>query len=122
MIYEFRFWKEWCDEEGRLWAEPYVFDASSDARRAHKGALGWDWVMDKQRPSVSDLFSIAYREDPVTGKKREESRTTIQDGGVREFHEATLSGLRETGERQPVSAARDTPRKVEKPRSFDTPF
>ena len=122
MIYEYRFWTEWCDDQGRLWAEPHIFDAATEARRAHKNALGFDWVLDKQRPSVSDLYSIAYKEDPVTGKKREENRSIIQDGGMRGFHEATLSGLRKTSEREPVPVARDTPRKVEESRSFDTPF
>lgn len=90
MIYRFRFWKEWCDEQGRMWAEPLDFDAATDARRSHTAALGWHWCIDKVRPSVSDLYSVAFTEDPMTGKKREQSRTTIQEGAVREFHEATL--------------------------------
>ena len=122
MIYEFRFWKEWCDEEGRLWAEPYVFDAPTDARRSHKGALGWDWAGGKNRPSVSDLYSIAYKEDPSTGKKREESRTTIQDGGVREFHEAALSGVRATDHRNAVPPPPKPARTPTKQDGFDTPF
>ena len=122
MIYEFRFWTEWCDDKGRFWAEPWVFDAAAEARRSHKGALGWHWAAGKVRPSVSDLYSIAYSEDPATGKKREENRTVIQDGAMREFHEATLSGLRSADDGKQVPGASSTPRPGTKPDSFDTPF
>jgi hypothetical protein len=122
MIYRFRFWKEWCDEQGRLWAEPMDFDTAQDARAAHNGAMSWMWVGKKLRPSVSDLYSVAFSEDPTTGKKREQSRTTIQDGGRREYHEATLSGVRPAGSGDTLSDAR---RAVSPPaeRGFDsTPF
>jgi hypothetical protein len=122
MIYEYRFWKEWCDEQGRLWAEPYVYDSSVDARKAHKGALAWQWCAGKVRPSVSDLYSIAFKEDPSTGKKREENRTTIQDGGQREYYEAALSGVRPSDRRVTVPAAPNAARPAAKPDSFDTPF
>jgi len=90
MIYRFRFWKEWNDTQGRLWAEPYDYDSAVEARKAHGNATTWLWVGDKQRPSVSDLYSVAFREDPQTGKKREENRTVILDGTRREYHHATL--------------------------------
>ena len=90
MIYQYRFWKEWNDTEGRLWAEPMTFESATDARKAHAGALSWHWVGEKNRPSVSDLYSVAFKEDPQTGKKREENRTVIQDGGTREYHETRL--------------------------------
>jgi len=93
MIYRFRFWHEWCDEKGRFWAEPHDFDSAVDARKAHRGAMTWHWVGDKVRPSVSDLYSVAYKEDSQTGKKREENRTVIQDGGQREYHSAKMKGL-----------------------------
>jgi hypothetical protein len=122
MIYRFRFWKEWCDEQGRFWAEPYDMDSSVDARRAHNAALAWDWVGDKVRPSVSDLYSIAFKEDPVTGKKREENRITIADGGRREYHEATLPRVRTSGKRDTLPASHATPRTPAKQDSDDTPF
>jgi len=122
MIYTFRFWTEWCDEQGRLWAEPYEFDTSTDARRAHKGALGWAWTTGKHRPSVSNLYSVAFKEDPVTGKKREENRTTIQEGGAREYHEAALFGVRPADNRNPLPPAPDTTRTAKEPDRFDTPF
>jgi hypothetical protein len=122
MIYRFRFWKEWCDEQGRMWAEPHDSDSAVDARKAHTGAMSWMWVGDKVRPSVSDLYSVAFAEDPVTGKKREQSRTTIQDGGRREYHEAALSGVRSSGDGGEVSDARRAVQAV-KERGFDgTPF
>jgi hypothetical protein len=122
MIYRFRFWKEWCDEQGRLWAEPHDFDSAVDARKAHSGALAWHWVGDKVRPSVSDLYSVAFKEDPQTGKKREENRTTIQDGGQRAYYEATLSGVRKAdrGDSLPPSFA--AARTSAKPDSDVTPF
>jgi len=122
MFYEYRFWKEWCDDQGRLWAEPLVFDSANDARKAHSGSMAWHWVGDKARPSVSDLYSIAYKEDPQTGKKREESRTSIQEGAVREYHEATLSGLRPSDERDKVLDALGQARKGKTAHSSDTPF
>ena len=122
MIYHYRFWKEWIDEQGRLWAEPCDYDNASDARRIHTAAMGWVWAEGKLRPSVSDLYSVAFKEDPVTGKKREENRTTIQDGATRGFHEATLSGLRSADDGKQVSGASGTPRPGTKPDSFDTPF
>lgn len=91
MIYQFRFWKEWCDEQGRFWAEPYTFDTPTDARRCHDAALGWHWCGDKLRPSVSDLVSTAFVEDPSTGKKRAENSTTIKDGATREYHSPSLT-------------------------------
>jgi len=122
MIYRFRFWKEWCDEQGRIWAEPLDFDSAVDARKAHEGAMAWMWVGDKVRPSVSDLYSVAYREDPSTGAKREENRTTIQDGGQREYHEATLSRVRPSSERIEVPDTRGAVPPV-KERGFNsTPF
>jgi hypothetical protein len=90
MIYRFRFWKEWNDAEGRLWAEPYDYDSAVDARKAHGNALAWFWADGKQRPSVSDLYSVAFKEDPQTGKKREENRTVVAEGSRREYHHATL--------------------------------
>ena len=122
MIYRFRFWHEWCDESGRLWAEPHDFDSAVDARKAHTGALQWMWAGDKARPSVSDLYSVAFREDPDTGKKREENRTVIQDGGQREYHEATLSGVRPSSERIEVPAPFAAARTSAKPDSDATPF
>ena len=122
MIYEYRFWKEWCDEQGRLWAEPLVFDSANDARKAHSGALAWHWVGDKVRPSVSNLYSISYKEDPQTGKKREDNRTSIQEGAAREYHEAALSGLREADERNKVLDALRSARKGKAADSEDTPF
>ena len=122
MIYRFRFWKEWCDTQGRFWAEPYDFDSPVDARNAHRNALAWDWVSEEVRPSVSDLYSVAFKEDPQTGKKREESRITIQDGGQREYYEATLPRVRESGDGVKVSGAR-RPTPPVKERGFDsTPF
>lgn len=122
MIYRFRFWKEWCDEQGRMWAEPYSTDTSSDARREHAAAMGWHWCQGKEHPSVSDLMSIAYVEDPTTGKKREQNRTRIADGGAREYHEATLSGLRSADRGNPVPDAQ-RPSRAEAPKDgFDTPF
>jgi hypothetical protein len=120
MIYQFRFWKEWCDEQGRIWAEPLDFDSAQDARAAHNGAMSWMWVGGKLRPSVSDLYSVAFSEDPVSGKKREQSRTTIQDGGRREYHEAALSGVRPSGGRDPVPDPRGSTPAV-KERGFDSP-
>ena len=122
MIYEYRFWKEWCDEQGRLWAEPLVFDSATDARKAHSGAMSWHWAGGKSRPSVSDLYSISYKEDVQTGKKREDNRTSIQDGAVREYHEATLSGVRASDDRNPVLTPPSPPRKAAKQDGFDTPF
>jgi len=122
MIYRFRFWKEWCDEQGRIWAEPLDFDSAVDARKAHEGAMAWMWVGDKVRPSVSDLYSVAYREDPSTGAKREENRTTIQDGGQREYHEATLPRVRPSSKRIEVPAPHATARTSAKPDSDATPF
>lgn len=100
MIYQFRFWKEWCDKEGRLWAEPYTFETPTDARRSHDAALGWHWCEGKLRPSVSDLVSTAFVEDPTTGKKRAENSTTIKDGATREYHEATLTASQPAGRRE----------------------
>jgi hypothetical protein len=122
MIYQFRFWKEWCDEQGRMWAEPLSFDSSVDARRSHEAALGWHWVGDKVRPSVSSLYSIAFLEDPVTGKKREQNRTIIGEGGRREYHEATLSGLRPSGDRVTLPATHSPARAGKKQDGNDTPF
>jgi hypothetical protein len=122
MIYRFRFWKEWCDEQGRLWAEPHDFDSAVDARKAHSGALAWHWVGDKVRPSVSDLYSVAFKEDPQTGKKREENRTTIQDGGQRAYYEATLSGVRPSVGRDAVPDARSTPSQIAERAFGPTPF
>jgi len=122
MIYRFRFWKEWCDEQNRLWAEPLDFDTAQDARTAHNGAMSWMWVGKKLRPSVSDLYSVAFSEDPVTGKKREQSRTTIQDGGRREYHEATLSGVRASGRRDTVPDARSAVSAAEERGIDSTPF
>ena len=122
MFYEYRFWKEWCDEQGRLWAEPLVFDSANDARKAHSGAMEWHWVGDKVRPSVSNLYSIAYKEDPQTGKKREDNRTSIQDGAVREYHEATLSGLRASNDWNPLLNAPSPARSAAKQDRSDTPF
>ena len=90
MIYRFRYWTEWCDDKGRMWAEPHDYDSSVEARKAHASSLAFMWAYDMQRPSVSDLYSIAFTEDPDTGKKREQNRTSIQDGARREFHAATL--------------------------------
>jgi hypothetical protein len=122
MMYEYRFWKEWCDEQGRLWAEPHVFDSAVDARKAHKGAMSWMWVGEKTRPSISNLYSIAYKEDPSTGKKREDNRTTIQDGAAREYHEATLSGVRQTNGRDTLRPAPAPARTPAAKDSNDTPF
>lgn len=122
MIYHYRFWKEWIDEQGRLWAEPCDYDNASDARRIHTAAMGWVWAEGKLRPSVSDLYSVAFKEDPVTGKKREENRTTIQDGATRGFHEATLSGLRPTDQRNTMPPTFTTARTPAKPDRYDTPF
>lgn len=122
MIYEYRFWKEWCDGQGRIWAEPYVYDSPVDARKSHKAAMSWMWVGDKSRPSVSDLYSIAYKEDPSTGKKREDNRTTIQHGAAREYHEATLSTVRPSDDRNTVPPSRGTSRAPAKQDGFDTPF
>ena len=122
MIYQFRFWKEWCDEQGRMWAEPLSFDSSVDARRSHEAALGWHWVGDKVRPSVSSLYSIAFLEDPVTGKKREQNRTIIGEGGRREYHEATLSGLRPAGDRGTVPVSRGVTPPAKKRDRDGTPF
>ena len=122
MIYRFRFWKEWCDEQGRFWAEPYDFDSSVDARSAHKGAMQWHWVSDQVRPSVSDLYSVAFKEDPQTGKKREENRTTIADGGRREYHEAALSGVRNTNGRDTLPDAQQAARTSAEQDRDDTPF
>jgi len=122
MIYEYRFWKEWCDEQGRLWAEPLVFDSATDARKAHSGAMSWHWVGDKARPSVSELYSIAYKEDPQTGKKREDNRTSIQDGAVREYHEATLPRVRPSSKRNAVPTSPATARTPTPKDGLDTPF
>jgi hypothetical protein len=122
MIYQFRFWKEWCDEQGRMWAEPYSFDSSVDARRSHEAALGWQWVQDKVRPSVSALYSVAFAEDPATGKKREQNRTIIAESGRREYHEATLSGVRPTVRRVEVPIAHGPARAGQKQDGNDTPF
>jgi hypothetical protein len=122
MIYRFRFWKEWTDQQGRLWAEPYEFDSPVDGRKAHKAALAWDWAKNRQLPSVSDLYSTAYTEDPVTGKKREENRTSIQDGGKREHHASALPGLRSSGERQPVPDAHPVAPAAAERRFDSTPF
>jgi hypothetical protein len=122
MIYRFRFWKEWNDAEGRLWAEPYDYESSVDARKAHGNAMGWFWADGKNRPSVSDLYSVAFKEDPQTGRKREENRTVIADGGRREYHEATLSGVRPSGERDTVPASHAAARTSAKQDSDATPF
>jgi hypothetical protein len=90
MIYRFRYWTEWCDDKGRMWAEPHDYDSSVEARKAHTSSLAFMWAHNMQSPSVSDLYSIAVTEDPDTGKKREQNRTSIQDGARREFHAATL--------------------------------
>lgn len=123
MLYEFTFWKEWCDAEGRLWGEPHVFDSVTDARKSHAGALTWHWCgKDISRPSVSDLISVSFREDPATGKKREESRIRIADGGLRGFYEATLSGVRPSGGGNTVQPARSPVRAGAEQDSNDTPF
>jgi hypothetical protein len=122
MIYRFRFWKEWCDEQGRFWAEPLDFDSAVDARKAHRGAMSWHWVGDKVRPSVSDLYSVAFKEDPQTGKKREENRTVIQDGAHRDYYEATLPDVRTASERPEVPHTRGVTPPAAKPSAADTPF
>ena len=122
MIYRFMFWKEWVDGKGRMWAEPYWFDTAADARRAHNGAKSFAWAGEKERPSVTDLYSIGYSEDPTTGKKREQQRTTIQEGEVRGYREAALSGLREADERDKVLDALGKARAGKTADSSDTPF
>jgi hypothetical protein len=71
---------------------------------------------------VSELYSIAYKEDPDTGKKREENRTAIQDGGQREYHEATLPRVRPSDSRDTLPAPSDEARPAAKQDGFDTPF
>jgi len=122
MIYQFRFWKEWLDEHGRMWAEPTVVDSVGDARAAHKAALSWHWAHNLLAPSVSDLYSISFSEDVSTGAKREENRTCIATGGKREYHEAALSGVRPSGERDTVPTAPAPLRKAAAKDGFNTPF
>jgi hypothetical protein len=122
MIYEFRFWKEWRDNLGRPWAEPYFFDTPTDARRAHTAALDWHWCTDHVSPSVSSLMSTAYDEDPVSGKKRQQNSTMIQPGAVRGFHEATLPRMREGDGGDSLPDALREPRAATSEGRFDPPF
>ncbi len=76
----YEFWHEWVLETGQFYAEPHHFDSVAEARKAHRSALAFDWAHGKHRPSVSDLYAIAYTKDEQTGRGRRDSSIAIADG------------------------------------------
>jgi hypothetical protein len=122
MIYRYVFHTEWCDDKGRLWAERHESDSPSDARKAHKAALAFDWVKDGRLPSVSDLYSISHNVDANGKTQSENGRTSIQPGGRREYHETALPRLRQAVARDEVPTPFGPAPARKEPGSLDTPF
>ena len=76
----YEFWHEWVLTTGQLYADQHTFETVAEARKAHAGALAFDWATNRIRPSVSDLYAVTTRLDEATGRSRLEGRVSIADG------------------------------------------
>ena len=77
----YEFWHEWVLETGQFYADSHHFESVAEARKAHRLSLAYHWAHGKLRPSVSDLYAIAYTKDEKTGLGRRDSMISIAEGG-----------------------------------------
>ena len=132
----FWFYHEYLDEARRFRIHRIECDTEKEARKLHRQACEFNWVTQHVEPSVSSLFTRTDtgQRTLVSGVRPGQRYTTEfkpvpppEDvlaalKNVRFGDEAALSGVRSSGEREPLPDAPSAPRTAAKQDRFDTPF
>jgi hypothetical protein len=127
------FFHEYLDEARRMRVHKFTAETEQEARRMHKRACEFLWVTQHVEPSVSALYTRGDRDYPIAparrpGQTADSGPVPMPDyirkqlGMLRMGDEAALSGLRASGEREPMPVAHGPARTSAEQDRFDTPF